>query len=755
MKKTSDFRLKAIFYSCLLCFIFAQSKFLRASNDFLTALKNYENGNNTIAQIFFENFINENPQDTLTPDANYYLLKIYDKKDDFTNFFFLSNNYLKSFKFHQKRDEIFNLLIKKLIEKKTYHLAFDYIKKYDYLKVDTNFLNNIALNLGTEGFFIDELLQLLPSNDSLKILKALKLENLDERIRIFKEIKGIKGKIYLIENYLLIGDTLSGYNEYQSIKIGEIPDDYLYIWAKFCLDFNQKDLPEIFSRLEGKEKFKEKRKILSIFLKNQLPDSINIEDYTDIKLIQKFLNIQHISPGLLSKPESTGFLLNDTVDIENKISFLRKNYKKNFYLDSIYCEILLKKEKFNEAYDIISEYLKFSETKKFARIIRALKLYNEKNYRDALKDLLLSSFNDDYHKFIYAECLEYNNFNPESTYEELFKTANDSLIRIKSFRNFIKYEFKQKKYSVISKFKPDAFITDTTLTQYYLLSLIHTGKKIIAESLYIKIFGKLDKEFYYAYLQNLMENNNLTKAQNLIDSLVGFSEYAGEETFNYYAGFIPFRDGDYKLAEARLAEFIKKYINGEYYYSALFKMGTIKYLNQNFDSSAHYYNLASVDSELRFDALKNQIVALKKSERWIDLIETSKKILEICPDSLKAEYYFEIGYAYLRNANVNNAIKYLKMAASLKSSIDYHYWLGEAYLGKGEFTHAIYHYQKIVSDFKKDQMWYPTALFKVGIALEMMDEIKEAQNTYKRIIKEFEAGNVWATEAQKRLEQLK
>ncbi|MEO0155654.1 MAG: tetratricopeptide repeat protein [candidate division WOR-3 bacterium] len=755
MKKDFDFRLKVILHCCLLFFIFAQLKILYASSDFYTALKNYENGNYQIAQIFFENFINENPLDTLVPDANYYLLKIYNMKDDFIKFFSSSNNYLNSFKFHQKRDEIFNLFIQKLIEKKAYYLAFDFIKKYDYLKVDTNFLHDIAFNLGTEGFFIDELLQLLPNNDSLKILKALKLESFDERIRIFKEINGIKGKVYLIDTYLLMGDTLSGYSEYQRIKIGEIPDDYLYIWAKFSLDFNQKDLPEIFSRLEGKEKFKEKRKVLSIFIKNELPDSINIKDYTDIRLIQKFLNINHINHEQLSKPKGIDSLLNDIVDIESKISLLREEYKKNFYLDSLYCEILLKKKEFNEAYDIIIEYLRFSETKNFARIIRALKLYNEKNYRDALKDLLLSSFNDEYLKFIYAECLEYNNFNPESIYEELFKTSNDSLIKFKSFRNFIKYKFQQKSYSVISKFKPDAFIIDTTLTRYFLLSLIYTGKRANAESLYIKTFGELDKEFYYAYLQNLMENNNLTKAQNLIDSLVGLSEYTNDETFNYYAGFIPFRKGDYKLAEKRLAEYIKKYKNGEYYYSALFKMGTIKYLNQNFDSSAYYYNLASVDSELMFDALKNQIVALKKSERWSNLIETSKKILEICPDSLKAEYYFEIGYAYLRNANVNNAIKYLKMAASLKSSIDYHYWLGEAYLGKGEFTHAIYHYQKIVSDFKKDQMWYPTALFKVGIALEMMDEIKEAQNTYKRIIKEFEANNVWATEAQKRLEQLK
>ncbi|MEO0191112.1 MAG: tetratricopeptide repeat protein, partial [candidate division WOR-3 bacterium] len=745
------FRLESLFCFWLLYIIFVHSKILFASSDFYTALKNYESGNYRLAQVFFENFINENPRDTLIPDANYYLLKIYDKKEDFLKFFTFCNTYLDSFKFHQKREEIFNLLIQKLITRKNYSLAFDYIKKYDYLHIDSNLLSEIVLNLGSQGYPLDELLRFAPDNDSLMILKALRKNNLDDRIKIFQNINGVKGKIYLIEHYLMKGDTIQGYLEYQKIAVDDISEDYLYHWAKFSIDFNLNDLFKIIKRMSGKEKLKEEIKILSIFTEHNLPESLSIKNKTDFQIIQKFLNMRHISSEQLSKPPVIDSFLTDTLDIENNISLLRKEYKKNFYLDSLYCEILLKKGKFEESYDIINEYLKFSETRNFARIIRALKLYNEKNYRDALKDLMLASFDNQYLKFIYSECLEYNNFNPEPIYEELSKTANDSLIKFKSFSNFIRYEFQQKKYSVIAKFKPDLFLIDTSLTRYYFLSLIYTDKKSIVESLYIKTFGTLDKEFYYAYLQNLMENNNLTKAQNLIDSLICLPEFTVDDTFNYYAGFIPFRKGDYKLAEARFTEFIKKFKNGRYYYSALFKIGTIKYLNQEFDSSAHYYNLAAFDSELKFDALKNQIIALKKAERWNDLIEIGKKIIEICPDSLKAEYYFETGYAYLRKGDGKSAIEYLKMATALKPSVDYYYWLGEAYMGKGDFMHALYHYQKIVSDFKKDKMWYPTALFKVGLALEMLDEIKEARSIYKRIINEFGSGDVWGAEARKRL----
>jgi|GEM_PF-786077 len=748
------FKSKSFFCFGLIFFVCIQSKFLCATDDFYTALKNYENGNYRIAQIFFENFINENPSDTLIPDATYHLLKVYDKKGEFIKFLNLSNYYLNSFKFHQKRVEVFNLLLQRLLEKKTYDLAFDYIKKYDYLWVDTIFLNKIILNLSTQGRNIDELLRFSPNNDSLKILKALGLNDFNERVRIFKEISGIKGKLYLIENYLLMGDTVNGYDEYRKIRSEDIPDDYLYIWARLSLDFNKSDFYKIINIMERKDKLKEKSKILNIFIRNEMPDSIVINDRIDIQMLQKFFNIRHIPPDQFSKPEGIDSILGDTTEIENKIKKIRKNQKRNFYLDSLYCEILLKKERYGEAYDIIKYYLEFAETNNYARIIRALKLYNEKKYRDALKDLFLASFNDQHIKFIYAECLEYNNLNPESLYEELSTTASDSIIKYKSFRNYIKYTFQQKKYSTIAKIKQEAIFTDTSLTRYYLLSLVYTGKKSRAESLYIQKLGGLDKDFYCAEVQYLVENNLLIKAQNLIDSIINLPDYSNDETMNYFAWFIPFRRGDYKNAESHLKEFIKKFRNSKYYSSAIFKIGTLKYLNLEFDSSAYYYKLAATDSALKLEALKNQIIALKKTERWDELIETGKKVIEICPDSIKSEYHFETGYAYLKKGNIKNAIEYLKMATNLKPSVEYHYWLGEAFLGKGDFIRALYHYQKVTSDFKKDRMWYPTALFKTGLALEMMDEIREAKNVYRKIIKEFGEADIWATEARKRLEQL-
>jgi TolA-binding protein len=108
----------------------------------------------------------------------------------------------------------------------------------------------------------------------------------------------------------------------------------------------------------------------------------------------------------------------------------------------------------------------------------------------------------------------------------------------------------------------------------------------------------------------------------------------------------------------------------------------------------------------------------------------------------------------LRSGNAKDAIEYLKNAASSNSTPEYHYWLGESYLSKGDFIRALYQYQKIIELFPKDEMWAPFARYKTGIVFEFMDEFDEAKRVYKEIIKKRGIGDTWGIEAQKRLEIL-
>ncbi|MGB9719980.1 MAG: tetratricopeptide repeat protein [bacterium] len=725
--------------------------------DFSIALQNYEKGNYRTAQVLLENFVNENPDDTLVPEATHYLLKIYDQKNDFTKFFATANRYLESFKYDRRRGDIFNLLLNKLVNTNSFFLAFAYLRKYDYLPVNDALISLIVLNLGTQGFCLDELLQLYPEYDSLKILKALSLENLKDRHEIFKTIKNIKGKLYIIENYLASEDTVSAFNEYRTVKLEEIPADMLYQWAQISLVLNPSDLANIISHMQIYPFMKEKIKILNIFVTNELPDDINIQDKKDIDVIQKFIRTHHIDSNRLFLPESINIdsILTDTTKAEDILVFFRENSPRNFCLDSIYCTLLLKKQRYSDAYDVIKEYLEYPETKHYARMVRALKCFGEKDYKSALNDFIFISNKDQFSKVVYAECLQYTNHDPSTIYEELLGSCSDSLLRQRILSNYISHKFQNYEYSAIAKLDQKEFSGDSHLVKLYLLSLVHNGKREYAKTQYVKLNGQLDLDFYIAEVQYLIESKNWKRANFILDSLLNIPAYKNNEILNYNACLVPFRSEDYTLAETRLAKFCKKFKSSKYYYQALFKLGTLKYLRQEFDSAAYYYGLASNDSSLYIEATQNQLLACKKAEKWQDVIQIGKKLADISSDSIKAEFHFEIGYAFLRRGMVDNAIVHLKMATALNSLVDYHYWLGEAYLTKGDFARALYQYEKIVNNFKKDEMWYPTAFFKIGLSLEMLNEIQEAKKIYTTLLKERGAADVWGSEAKKRLELLR
>ncbi len=726
---------------------------LRAS-DFETGLKNYQSGNYRLAQILLDNFLRENPTDTLVPEATYYLIKIYDQQQDLINLLPTVNSYLSFFPFHHKRYEVCNLLLQHLIRKNLFPLAWEYLKRYEYLEPETSVVNTILVNLGAQGWNIEELLSFAPENESLKILKAVGLKNWEEKIKVFKELKSIKRKIYLIATYLAMGDTINAWWEYINTRLDEIPDEHLYRWALFSVDLRINDLPVLLKRMEKVEHWHTEQKLLRFFCDSCSIDSNLLCTSPEPEVVCKFLNIRHLPKDRWLKPAGIDTIFQDTSDFEHKLLNFSTRVGKNFYLDSLICEAFLKKSRYQEAYAQIKDYLPYSETKNFVRLIRAQKAYSEKNYRGALKDLILASFDQPYLKFIQAECMEYHQLPSETIYWELSKVSTDSLLRRKSLIRYIDYLFRQKAYSAIAGQKFELFSQDTIRARYYLLSLLHTGKKQLAESLYLKTFGRLDQEFYQALVIRLVGENHLSEAEKLIDSLVRMPEYSNEDWLFYHAGLVLFRRGDYLKAESSFAAFIKRFKNTLYYPPALFKMGTLKYLKQDFDSAAFYYGLALKDSTLRLEAAQNRILALKKAEKWDEVIKAGNEFINVCPDSLKAEVYFEIGYANLKKGIINTAIDHLKKASKLKPEVNSYFWLAEAYLGKGDFLSALYYYQKIVNEFKKDDLWYPTALFKTALALEMMDEIKEAKLIYKRIIKEMGTNNLWSIEAQNRLEKL-
>jgi len=680
-------------------------------SDFDIGKNNYKKGNYQIAKVIFEEVIKEYPNDRMIPEALYYLIKIYEREDDFINFLSYTNEYLKLHKFEIRREEVFNLLLKKLIEKGCYTLALDYIKYYNFLVPDSLMLLKIGMELIKKPQFASDILWLLPDNDSIKILYGQALAEPSTRETVYKSLKGVKGKIYLIENYLFMGDTIKAYLTFREIKKEGFPNELLYRFTK----------------------------IDQLFSKGIYRDSIRQLDSV---------------PTAPPKGINLDSLFSDTIDIIYRIEKIRDSIRDNYYLDSVYVQILMIRNNISTAYNVIKKYLNYCNTINFARRIRAIKYFDEHQYRAAANDIILIVCEAPETKFLLAECLRKLGEIPTYLYLEVMKLTKDSVLYFNSFKNYVEFEYTNRNYVNIVKYDFKNFQGDTNLIKIYLNSLARVGKKAKADSIYSVTFANLDFNYLNYFGEYLFEKKLLNEAESYYDSITKLSNRAMPDKIYYNWALIPFLKGDFNLAEERFEYYIENFENSQNYSSALFKMATIKYMKMDFDSAAYYYGLAGRDSLLYQDALRNQLIAYKKVEAWKDVIDVGNRMLKNCLDDEKPEINFEIGYAYLRMANIRRCIEYLENTTRLKSSPEYHYWLGEAYLGKGEFLKALYQYQKIINNLPKDEMWYPTAQFKTGLVLELMNEFEEAKKIYTAIVKKRGSDDVWGAEAQKRLKTL-
>lgn len=289
----------------------------------------------------------------------------------------------------------------------------------------------------------------------------------------------------------------------------------------------------------------------------------------------------------------------------------------------------------------------------------------------------------------------------------------------------------------------------------YLYSLAHVGRKKEADALFSQYFMYQDYNMANHYGEYLIERKKYTRAEDYYDSLVHSVEGYLPNAIYYNWALIPFMRGEIDTALSRfnLSFINSKKVDREYYKTA-FKIATIHYLKNQFDTAAYYYELASEYDSLRYDALNNRLVCFKKSGDWEKVIESGKSMLPNASEDEKLDIRFDIGYAYLRSGAARKAIEHLKFAAGAESSPEFYYWLAEAYLATGEPAKALYQYRKIVQLFPKDEMWTPTALYKTGVVFEFMNETEEAKKIYEKIVSERGVGDTWGIEAQKRLKEI-
>ncbi len=716
----------------------------------------YKRGDYAIARIYFENILIDNENREFFPDAFYYLLSIYNRENDFIQFLTYANRFLRSYDYDSRATDVFALLMRVLLDRKAYRIAYEYVKKYNFLVSDLSAMEELGRNLLEHGepAMADYVLSYCNQSDAVKIMRAATRSDLSERGTILESLSSDPLRaLYLTNNLLLMGDTVSAFMSFRNMSGNEFNGGDLYLFVKIALLFDSDNISHDIKKLGTVSGFDRKADLLYALI-GEKPTPLFLPGDDEEKLL--FLQIYSLDT-ISRKPPENIFLdsiLADVGDTMMQVRELRKEYRNNYHLDSTYCHLLMKRGDYEQASRVISNYLKYENTGRYVRKTMGFYHFTRGDYRLGARNIILSNDKTATATYLLAECLRFMGQGSADLYTSVMAHTADSVLRRKAVRGYVLESYRAESYDDILSVDFVDLADDTALVRLYSRSLARAGKVGRADSLFHVYFQGFDDELLNLYGEYLISNKQYRRAKAYYDSIIQQAAMDLGEGIYYNWAMGSFLNNEMDSALYRFRHYVSHFRRGGHFHDALFKIATLNYLEENYDSAGHYYGLASDDADLMPDAMQNQLISYKKAGNWALVINTGEKMLNMVAEEKHADLHFEIGYALLRVGRPHEAIENLQIAARAKPEPSYYYWLGEAYLGKGDFSRAFHGYQKIVDRYPDDEMWTPTARYKTGITLELLDELDAAKKVYEQLVRERGINDPIAAEANKRLEFL-
>ena len=718
------------------------------------AVDAYEQGDYVVARLYFQNLLDESDFRQFHADAAYYLAKIHDREADFISFFSVATRFLEEFPYDMRASEIFLTLLEKLYAKHSYVLALDYLAEYSFLVRDDSLFEQLGHGLLKHGekALADSVFSLCPQSDTIKIIRAHLKDDYSERSSIFEELETPLREIYLGDNYLLLGDTLSAYFAFQEIDYRDLADGALYRYAKMAVHFDHAVARVCAERLSRNRSYANKAEIIESYLDCRIAENVKPEDEEELELYLQVVSQDTVWKG---PPQDVMLdsLLRETGDTVALMRRLSQQYKQNYYIDSSYCQTLVKLGRYSDAARVISPYLEYCNTRDYVRKILGIQQFSAGDYKNAAKNIIISNYRAPVLLFMLAESYRIMGHHVGDLYEQVISQTSDSSLYRRALAGMMRASYTEAQYEKVCTIDLDDIREDTALIRLYARSLARCGRMESADSLYHAYFTDPDPVLLNYYGLYLVENEAFTVAEAYYDSVMQSLGGFDDELYYNWA-LTAFLKNEMEIASERFAAYLADHPKGERSRDAFFKIATLNYLEERYDSAAHYYILASEDESLKSDALRNALISHKKAGDWFGVISVGQRILASGGEPASAEILFDIGYAFLRGGRIKEAVENIGTASRLKSDPRFFYWLGEAHLGKGDFARAFHYYQKVIELHADDEMWVPTAQYKTGIVLELMDETDAARSVYRRIVRERGVADPIGAEANIRLQQI-
>ena len=413
----------------MLCTVLTISAYAAENREFELAVEAYAHGDYAIARIYFENILDDNNNREFFPDALYHLITIHIQEGDFTGFLSSTGNFLNKYNYDSRAGEVFTLLMHELIRRSAFLVAYEYLLKYDFLLGDYSLVEEIGRSLLAHGEAkkADHILSFCEQTDTVKILRAMTRSDLGERAEIFGSLQGLTRDLYLTENLLLMGDTVNAFLSFRNIAGDNLRDDGFYRYAKIALLFVGSDFSRHVRKLHSMSGYDRKADLLYALAGTQPLTRLLPLDEEETSL---FVRIYTRDTVLTGPPEEIPLdsILHHTEDTLSRIREVRKYYKDNYYLDSMYCQHLMARGEYEQAYDVIGGYLMYRNTEPYVRKVVGFNQYSRGNYESAARHIILSRYQNPEVLFVLAECYRKMGKGVADLYADIMSQNVDSLL---------------------------------------------------------------------------------------------------------------------------------------------------------------------------------------------------------------------------------------------------------------------------------------------------------------------------------------
>lgn len=251
-------------------------------------------------------------------------------------------------------------------------------------------------------------------------------------------------------------------------------------------------------------------------------------------------------------------------------------------------------------------------------------------------------------------------------------------------------------------------------------------------------------------------------ATAIIDSLVSGDRRDDALVYGLYRqGIHHMVKADYASAARAFHTIESDYSGSELFYDTVFKLGTVYYMLDKYDSSAIFFEMATGADKpsLVEDAYFNLGLALEEAGALEEASEAFRSHAVRFPFSerferalMRAAYTGEqAGRPEQAIAIYEDLLGYTQDPETASEAL---YWIGESYAEMGEPLRAACEFMRVVHLFPKGGPWTGTAAFRAGMECEKAGLADHALIVYRENVDRFGTGTDWGRASRERLDVL-